>query len=175
MTNCQQGDYKCATKTRTLLWRGSFTYCDVIMPWEMLHSIERLNKHWIQYWHTPMVFTPLLSFVAVWSTHHFYKQTCIYKTNNPLQRGSKIDSWWNMKFFLVLSLVGLALSAPFAQEKDWQQWKRRHGKKYVNEVEESIRRAVWFRTFKHIEEHNKDDAYSYSLGLNKFSDMVSQI
>ena len=80
-----------------------------------------------------------------------------------------------MKFFLVLSLVGLALSAPFAQEKDWQQWKRRHGKKYVNEVEESIRRAVWFRTFKHIEEHNKDDAYSYSLGLNKFSDMVSQI
>ena len=76
-----------------------------------------------------------------------------------------------MKFLLLLSLAGLALSSPL--EKNWQQWKSKHGKKYVNEVEESIRRAVWFRTFKHIEDHNRDHTNTYHLGLNKFSDMVS--
>ena len=81
-----------------------------------------------------------------------------------------------MKFLLiVISLAGLAVAAPFELEENWKQWKAKHGKKYANEVEESIRKAVWFRTFKHIDKHNRADTHTYSLGLNKFSDMVGML
>ena len=82
---------------------------------------------------------------------------------------------YTMKLLLIFSLATLALSAPSVLDEDWQQWKQKHGIKYVNKEEESIRRAVWFRAFKHIVEHNEAGIHSYSLGLNKFSDMVGVI
>lgn len=58
-------------------------------------------------------------------------------------------------------------------EKEWQQWKKQHGKHYADEVEESVRRAVWFRTYYHTQAHNQADIHPYTLGMNRFSDMVS--
>ena len=80
-----------------------------------------------------------------------------------------------MKLCLVLYLATIALSAPFALEEEWQQWKKQHGKSYPNEVEESVRRAVWFRTYHYTKEHNRINTHSFNLGLNKFSDMVSRL
>ena len=77
-----------------------------------------------------------------------------------------------MQLCLILSLVGLALAAPSSLEEDWQRWKKQHGKKYSNDVEESVRKAVWFRAHKHIEDHNGAGTHTYRMRLNKFSDMV---
>ena len=77
-----------------------------------------------------------------------------------------------MKFCIVLCLATVALSAPLALEEEWYKWKQQHGKAYSDDVEESVRRAVWFRTFHHIQEHN-EGSHPYKLGLNKFADIVS--
>ena len=79
----------------------------------------------------------------------------------------------SMKVCLILCLATVAISAPLALEEEWQQWKQQHGKSYSNEVEESMRRVVWFRTFHHIQEHNNDASNLYQLGLNSLADMVS--
>ena len=77
-----------------------------------------------------------------------------------------------MKLHILLCLVPLAVCAPLALEKEWEQWKRQHGKVYFDAIEESVRRAVWFRTFNEIQEHNSAD-HLYKLELNKFADIVS--
>lgn len=77
-----------------------------------------------------------------------------------------------MKVCLVLCLATVAISAPLALEEEWYQWKQQHGKSYSTEVEESMRRAVWFRTFHHIQQHNNAASNLYQLGLNSFADMV---
>ena len=77
-----------------------------------------------------------------------------------------------MKLYIILYLATLAVSAPLELEEEWEHWKNQHGKTYSDEIEESVRRAVWFRTFYHIQEHNSA-GHPYKLGLNKFADMVS--
>lgn len=77
----------------------------------------------------------------------------------------------DMKVLVMLYLTTLAASAPLALEEEWQQWKQEHGKSYTNEVEESMRRAVWFRTYNLIQEYN-EAGNSHQLGLNAFADMV---
>lgn len=77
-----------------------------------------------------------------------------------------------MKVFVVLYLTILAASALLALEEEWQQWKQEHSKSYTNEVEESMRRAVWFRTYNFIKEYNNEADNSYQLGQNAFADMV---
>ena len=77
-----------------------------------------------------------------------------------------------MRFCLILCLATAAIAAPLALEEEWQQWKQQHGKSYSNEVEESMRRAVWFRTYHHIQQHNNAASDLYQLGLNAFADMV---
>lgn len=78
----------------------------------------------------------------------------------------------DMKVLVVLYITTLAASAPLALEEEWQQWKQEHGKSYTNEVEESMRRAVWFRTYNFIQEYNNEAGNSHQLGLNAFADMV---
>ena len=72
----------------------------------------------------------------------------------------------------MLCLATLAMSAPLGLEEEWQQWKLQHSKSYADEVEESMRRAVWFRAYHLIKEHNSQRTNSYHLSLNAFSDMV---
>lgn len=77
-----------------------------------------------------------------------------------------------MKVLIVLCLATLAVSAPLALEEQWQKWKQEHGKSYSNEVEESMRRAVWFRAYHYIQEHNSQSSNTFQLALNALSDMV---
>jgi hypothetical protein len=79
-----------------------------------------------------------------------------------------------MKVFIVLCLATLALSAPLALEEQWQKWKLQHGKSYSNDVEESMRRAVWFRSYHYIQEHNSQTSNSFQLALNSLSDMTHE-
>lgn len=80
-----------------------------------------------------------------------------------------------MKLCLIVCLATISLSSPLALHEEWQQWKQQHAKTYANDVEESVRRAVWFRAYHNIEEHNNAKSNLYHLGLNRFADMVSSI
>ena len=77
-----------------------------------------------------------------------------------------------MKTIIFFCLVTITMSAPLALEKEWQNWKQEHSKSYSDDVEESIRRAVWFRAYNHIKEHNSASSHTYQLALNALSDLV---
>ncbi|CAI8041681.1 Cathepsin L [Geodia barretti] len=55
---------------------------------------------------------------------------------------------------------------------EWEAWKREHGKSYTDDLEESLRHAIWFQNYHHIEEHNKKE--SFQLGLNEFADLTRE-
>uniref|UniRef100_A0A670ZRP3 Cathepsin L1-like n=1 Tax=Pseudonaja textilis TaxID=8673 RepID=A0A670ZRP3_PSETE len=59
-------------------------------------------------------------------------------------------------------------------EGTWRDWKATHGKEYIQEEEESFRRAVWEDNLKMIQDHNKQadlGKYTYWLGMNHFGDL----
>ena len=74
---------------------------------------------------------------------------------------------------LVFSLAILTLSNSLSTEDEWQQWKKQHEKHYSSDIEESQRRAVWFRAYNLVQEHNNEDGSPYQLRINKFADMVN--
>lgn len=74
-----------------------------------------------------------------------------------------------MKILLLLSIAVLS-SARMQLKNEWEVWKREHGKAYADSREESLRHAVWFQNFHHIQEHNKKE--SFKLSLNEFADLV---
>uniref|UniRef100_A0A8C8W430 Cathepsin propeptide inhibitor domain-containing protein n=1 Tax=Peromyscus maniculatus bairdii TaxID=230844 RepID=A0A8C8W430_PERMB len=62
-------------------------------------------------------------------------------------------------------------------DAEWEEWKMNFKKSYSPD-EEGHRRAVWEKNKKFIENHNADyeqGKTSFSMGLNGFSDMVSEI
>lgn len=72
----------------------------------------------------------------------------------------------------MLCMATFTASAQLALEEEWQQWKLQHSKSYASEVEESMRRAVWFRTYHQIQQYNNKAGNLYQLGLNALADMV---
>lgn len=74
-----------------------------------------------------------------------------------------------MKILLLLSIAVLS-SARMQLKNEWEVWKREHGKAYADSLEESLRHAVWFQNFHHVQEHNKKE--SFKLDLNEFADLV---
>ena len=74
-----------------------------------------------------------------------------------------------MKVLLLLALATLG-TASLQLKNEWEAWKREHGKSYADDMEESLRHAIWFQNYHYIEEHNKKE--SFQLGLNKFADLV---
>ena len=74
-----------------------------------------------------------------------------------------------MKIILLLSIVALA-SANLQLKNEWEAWKREHGKAYADELEESLRHAIWFQNYHFIDGHNKRE--SFKLSLNEFADLV---
>lgn len=74
---------------------------------------------------------------------------------------------------LVFSLAILTLSNSLPTEDEWQEWKRQHEKHYSSDVEESQRKAVWFRANNLVQEHNNGGSSPYQLRINKFADMVN--
>ena len=61
-------------------------------------------------------------------------------------------------------------AATLQLKNEWEVWKRENGKSYADDLEESLRHAIWFQNYHYIHEHNKKEPFS--LGLNEFSDLV---
>uniref|UniRef100_A0A336KN08 CSON013185 protein n=1 Tax=Culicoides sonorensis TaxID=179676 RepID=A0A336KN08_CULSO len=73
--------------------------------------------------------------------------------------------------FLVITVVS-CLPA-----KDWNSWKSEHGKKYKNDSEENLRKKVFERNFKEVEDHNakfERGEVTYRKSLNKFADLTNE-
>lgn len=74
-----------------------------------------------------------------------------------------------MKLCILLALIG----ASFAQlDAEWQQWKTRYGKAYVDDAEESVRKLVWLDNWKFVQKHNSEK-HSFTVETNQFADLVS--
>lgn len=78
----------------------------------------------------------------------------------------------------ILVALGLVVIAACAQAlmSPWHTWKRQHGKTYENKHEEESRRKIFMNNLHKINEHNalyEQGLKTYTVGLNKFADMVS--
>ncbi|XP_060537688.1 procathepsin L-like [Pantherophis guttatus] len=83
----------------------------------------------------------------------------------------------------VVALIWLVFLRTFSTALDptlegtWRDWKATHGKEYVQEEEESFRRAVWEENLQMIQDHNKEadlGKYTYWLGMNHFGDLTNE-
>ena len=74
-----------------------------------------------------------------------------------------------MRALLLLSIVALA-TASLQLKNDWEAWKRAHGKAYADDLEESLRHAIWFQNYHYVKDHNNRE--SFILSLNAFADLV---
>lgn len=81
-----------------------------------------------------------------------------------------------MKLFLttvVVLLTAVAASSMFEFAEEWNQWKLKHGKRYLSDQEEIERQKVWLANKKYIDEHNAEADYSsFTLAMNQFGDIV---
>lgn len=75
-----------------------------------------------------------------------------------------------MKILFFLGIIVVA-SATLQMKSEWEIWKRENGKSYADDLEESLRHAIWFQNYHYVQEHNSRE--SFFLGLNEFSDLVS--
>ncbi|KAM6463649.1 cathepsin L2-like isoform 3-T4 [Liasis olivaceus] len=59
-------------------------------------------------------------------------------------------------------------------EGTWRDWKATHSKEYIEQEEESFRRAVWEENLQMIQDHNTQadlGKHTYRLGMNHFGDL----
>ncbi|KAG5856100.1 hypothetical protein ANANG_G00004400 [Anguilla anguilla] len=60
-------------------------------------------------------------------------------------------------------------------DKDWKDWKTKHGKSYNTPEEEEKRKNAWLETRVRVTEHNKkylDGKETYSQAANQFADLL---
>ena len=132
------------------------------------HKPSEYNSNIVTQFQQSM-FSPLLLLAYV-NVYMLFTTQQAYKS--PLLATPNQHETCMMKLYLIFYMAAVAISTPLPVEIEWQKWKKQHGKSYLNDVEESIRRAVWFRAYHHTREHNRAGSHSFMLGLNKFSDMV---
>ncbi|XP_072004084.1 cathepsin L-like [Engystomops pustulosus] len=79
------------------------------------------------------------------------------------------------KLVLVLSaVIGCVLSTDFLN-KEWEEWKTKHEKKYGSFHDEMYRRKAWEATWSKVQKHNElaDQGLSrYRMCMNQFADMT---
>jgi len=85
-----------------------------------------------------------------------------------------------MKIAVLLSLIGLAVSAEIKFKTDkqvvdetWATWKTKHSKKYADAGEERVRYVIWKDNLNFIEEYNKNTTRGIVLAINEFGDMTN--
>ncbi|CAF3862364.1 unnamed protein product [Adineta steineri] len=85
-----------------------------------------------------------------------------------------------MRSILILVLIAFTLSSTCARDiilnRQWNLWKNQFNKSYTN-VEERLRRMIWEKNLKLVEEHNlRADLglHSYRLGMNQFADLANE-
>ena len=102
-------------------------------------------------------------------TYHRY----LYKSLNLNSTSTLVltrDWTTAMKILLVLLSIAALSSANLQLKTEWESWKREHGKFYADDLEESLRHAIWFQNYHYIEQHNRREAFK--LSLNEFGDLV---
>jgi cathepsin L len=85
-----------------------------------------------------------------------------------------------MKPFVILIAIAVATVCSvslFDQKlnRQWETFKIENNKNYAHDQEESLRRLIWEKNYKYIEDHNKeadDGVHTYWLAMNRFGDMV---
>ncbi|XP_043231685.1 procathepsin L-like [Amphibalanus amphitrite] len=80
-----------------------------------------------------------------------------------------------MKIVLVALLVGAA--SAFVDRTEWEAFKQKHDKSYVNPIEEFYRMKVYADNKVLVDKHMKEYAegkHTYTLALNKFADFTTE-
>ena len=77
----------------------------------------------------------------------------------------------NGKLCLLFVLVGISLAAKIDQEVEWQEWKTKYSKSYVDEAEESVRKLVWQHNWLFVMKHNSEN-HTFTVETNEFADLV---
>lgn len=75
------------------------------------------------------------------------------------------------------ALIGVLLVATSVlADSDWHQFKAKHGKNYENPLEENMRRAIFVRNKREVEQFNEEQSIEagYELGLNHMADLTEE-
>ena len=75
-----------------------------------------------------------------------------------------------MKLSIFFALIGLSFAAHLDME--WQQWKTKYGKTYLDDAEESVRKLVWLDNWQFVQKHNSEK-HTFTVETNQFADLVS--
>jgi hypothetical protein len=79
---------------------------------------------------------------------------------------------------LTFAVIALLISNTF-QDKvqindDFDNYKKVHGKNYINAEEETYRRQIYAAAVAEANRHNAAPTNTYSKGINEFSDMTTE-
>ncbi|XP_068776119.1 procathepsin L-like isoform X4 [Struthio camelus] len=73
---------------------------------------------------------------------------------------------------LLVASLGCAAALDPALEEAWRGWKSLHAKEYPEEAE-AVRREVWEKNLRRIEEHNRGK-HAFRLGMNHYGDLTDE-
>ncbi|EAS05558.2 papain family cysteine protease (macronuclear) [Tetrahymena thermophila SB210] len=112
-------------------------------------------------------------------SHLYSKHQRIKKQNKKKKQNQNQNFKQNMNKLILLSIImlmPLCLAQNISVEKllAYNQWSSQHQRVYLNEDEKLFRQMVFFENLQKIQEHNSDPNNTYSIGLNKFSDMTKE-
>ncbi|XP_040393450.1 procathepsin L-like isoform X3 [Cygnus olor] len=77
---------------------------------------------------------------------------------------------------LLLALLGCTAALDLALEEAWEGWKSLYAKEYTREAE-AVRREVWEKNLRRIEQHNREEArgqHTFRLAMNHYGDMTDE-
>ncbi|KAK3598002.1 hypothetical protein CHS0354_042356 [Potamilus streckersoni] len=80
--------------------------------------------------------------------------------------------------FVLAGLIALSIAGPINLElsSEWELFKTAYNKIYANE-EELLRRIIWERNLKHVQQHNIEadrGVHTFWLGMNEYADMTPE-
>ncbi|KAF7847062.1 hypothetical protein BT93_L3398 [Corymbia citriodora subsp. variegata] len=81
-----------------------------------------------------------------------------------------------IKVFMLM-MVSLCAGAQTSADSTlavFEQWMARHGRIYMNNLEKAKRYEIFLKSFRFIENFNKEGNRSYRVGLNQFSDLTTE-
>ena len=70
-------------------------------------------------------------------------------------------------------IVGAVYFTQSSSSDEFESWKSKFGIEF-NEVENLYRRIIFYKNFEIVKNHNKNQARTYDMGLNKFSALTDE-
>ena len=75
-----------------------------------------------------------------------------------------------MKLYILSALFAVSFAAQLDEE--WQQWKAKYTKAYVDDEDESVRKLIWMDNWQFVQKHNSEN-HSFTVETNHFADLAS--